>query len=1449
MNLKLFLTESTSNSLTAIFFIRKLKLILPILFIGLWNIETVSGANETIPAGSYIIDMGVTPQTVGNGLKPYGLIYALIKNYKVPVKWVINPTKNKDGADFTHNGYDFKGAPFIISAEFRTPAVNALISLWETKGVQGRTISSSVTVFVYSTITNYMTWTLDAKNGKIAEEFLKSAEMPPASYQFKDPALLDCCNDLYVMPHADPTWETHKNLLYWNNSAANNGCMGAIYASCHAVSVWENTYNVANPSERMNFLMKDPISPSTQSAVLFGDHDKGTPPYNYDFHTHPVMQFMGIMDEATQNGSEQIFLPRSNGWRPETMIGVWDPTQKDVPTQSPGKAATIAFGPGKGDNMRGRVMYEGGHDVGKSSDPQFIAAQRAFFNFAYWASEIKAIHLTNTIPTKMVSTKPYNVSVVASGGAGGYVYKWTSTCGGTFSNPNAATTTFTPPSVLDTTTCIVSCEVSDACGSRTTFVSIKVDIDPKEVCQDLSDGGQIGVDQSNCGAFDPTFLTNVTTPTGGSGTLEYQWYSNNALVPVTDASWKLISGANAASYDPPLTPTSIYFIRKARRAGCSTFLQASNIVRITINSNCSACTCQRQLLYNTDFESGTANGWKTGIVGQTGSATVYIYTGGPTGRYAALNYTDAIGNFFIEQIWNNVIPGRTYVFSADIARHAGTNAFIRAEFYNASNQLISQSADQYATTQFPTFVPFSLNLVAPAGASYIRIVGFANKTALKMDNVKLVTCFEPVISFANINDANICTGGSATFNAVLSDPSVIVTYQWQSSANGTTWADVPAATKSSLTTLPTSTTYYRVNATPTLGSCSTVSSNAISVTVHEEPSVNVSVTDAEICTGGATTLTANVINGSGSTTYQWQASTDNVTFSNIINETNAILNLTNLTTTTYYKVNINQSGNGCGSASSTTSTKITVKPTPSVNVSASDAEICTGGATPLTANVINGSGSTTYQWQSSTDNVSFSNILNETNAVLNVANLTTTTFYKVNIKQTGNGCGSASSNTATKITVKPIPSVNVSASDAEICTAGSTSLNANVINGSGSTIYQWQASTDNVSFSNVLNETNAVLNLTNLTATTYYKVNITQSGNGCGSASSTTATKITVKPIPSVNVSASDAEICTGGATTLTANVINGSGSTTYQWQASTDNVSFSNIINETNAILNLTNLTTTMYYKVNITQSGNGCGSASSTTFTKITVKLTPSVNVSASDATICSGNAAVLSAAVSNGTGFTSYQWQKSTDGISFTNIQGETSASLTSTAMTQTMYYRVVVSQTGNGCGTVNSSKIVVNVTDFPTAEAGNDQSQCTNVFTMAANKPSAGMGTWTIVNGTATIANVNSPTTTVTVTSSTAILRWTVSVNSTCEEFDDVLLNLANQLIISSNPMAIDECIDGNRAMGVNVSGGTGFQNFQWQRSTNNVTWQDVTDEIHSSFVPQSLVAAPRIIVSS
>ncbi len=438
------------------------------------NIMTV------IPTGSYIINMSAQPQTANNALKPYGLVWHLLHYFETPVMWSINPDKSKDGVDFTYNGIQYKGGPFIVSAEYRTPSVDSLISVWEAQGVEGFTTTSEFTAPINRTLNYSMNWTLNSVNDGIVENYLTRAGIPETGYDWTAPHELNCCNDVFLMPHSEPEWLTHNRLYSWNDSEANGGCAGALWAGCKAGSTVENIINPALPTQRMNFLMLDPITPLTNPAVHDGDHEDGTipPPYSYAFPAHPIMQFMGTMDGAQEGGAEQIYLP-TNNWRPTTYVGQWDATHPDVPLKSPGPAAKMAFGPAFGDPTRGYIMYEAGHRVDGSDLPANIAAQRAFFNFAFLAVGQKAIKANANIPEDMESGVAYNLSASATGGSGVYNFHWETTCGGTFSNPYSANTSFTPPNVLTFSECYIKVTVTDDCGTRVGFQNIYLRLRPR----------------------------------------------------------------------------------------------------------------------------------------------------------------------------------------------------------------------------------------------------------------------------------------------------------------------------------------------------------------------------------------------------------------------------------------------------------------------------------------------------------------------------------------------------------------------------------------------------------------------------------------------------------------------------------------------------------------------------------------------------------------------------------------------------------------------------------------------------------------------------------------------------------------------------------------------------------------------------------------------------------
>jgi len=73
------------NTTTLISYFKKgsYLLVLALFF----SFQSYSQNTKDIPSGSVVIDMGVSPQTYDNGLKPYGLVYKLLRDYTIPIVW------------------------------------------------------------------------------------------------------------------------------------------------------------------------------------------------------------------------------------------------------------------------------------------------------------------------------------------------------------------------------------------------------------------------------------------------------------------------------------------------------------------------------------------------------------------------------------------------------------------------------------------------------------------------------------------------------------------------------------------------------------------------------------------------------------------------------------------------------------------------------------------------------------------------------------------------------------------------------------------------------------------------------------------------------------------------------------------------------------------------------------------------------------------------------------------------------------------------------------------------------------------------------------------------------------------------------------------------------------------------------------------------------------------
>ena len=380
-----------------VFTLQNLRLLLLLFAVNsLFSYSTYSQTRtEVIAKNSYAINLGITPQTTSNALKPYGFIYELLAEYPVVIKWVINPEKEKDGVDFRLKEEDFRSGSFVIPVSYITEELKAEIKSWEERGVVGSYLDEEKALPVFSDLSVAPKWTLDKQNGNIALAYFRAAGIPGSAHggynpdNWKTPEELGVCDDIFVMPHAEPKFESHKNLYFWNRKFK-----GAIWAGCHAGSQLENLHgNVIKDKDttmiQLNFLSEGAPAARTTGLIPFYEHRFATPPYKHQLPADPVSQYLGRSDKALINGSERIFYPKkANLWRASSKMIIIDPSAPDVPSLSNGPGSVMLYGNGFGNEKNGLVMYQASHDFSGDA-PENIAAIRAFFNWSFYATEVK----------------------------------------------------------------------------------------------------------------------------------------------------------------------------------------------------------------------------------------------------------------------------------------------------------------------------------------------------------------------------------------------------------------------------------------------------------------------------------------------------------------------------------------------------------------------------------------------------------------------------------------------------------------------------------------------------------------------------------------------------------------------------------------------------------------------------------------------------------------------------------------------------------------------------------------------------------------------------------------------------------------------------------------------------------------------------------------------------
>jgi gliding motility-associated-like protein len=558
-----------------------------------------------------------------------------------------------------------------------------------------------------------------------------------------------------------------------------------------------------------------------------------------------------------------------------------------------------------------------------------------------------------------------------------------------------------------------------------------------------------------------------------------------------------------------------------------------------------------------------------------------------------------------------------------------------------------------------------LNLVS---TRYFRALVTSGGCAGAYSTVDSIRVVPASVGGTVTSNATVCSGVNSGTLTLAGNAGTV--QFWQFSTNGgATYTNIANTTNTQTYTNLVTTTLYRANVRN--GACTAVNSSVVTITVNPV-SVGGSTTPNNTVCSGANSGTITLSGNTGSVTG-WESSTDGITWNPIVNATTS-QNYTNLIATTYYKADV-KSG-VCSAATSSIDTITVNAPTLGGAVSASGNVCYNNNSGTLT---LAGHTGNVIRWEYSIDGgINWVAIANTTTSYI-YSNLTLTTQFRAVVQ---NGTCQAVNSTPATLTIDPV-SVGGTLNGSSTACGGSNNGSLDLIGYVG-TIQNWESSTDGGTTWTPIANTTATENYVNIATTTIYRV-IVKSGV-CSNDTSAIAT-ITVDPPTVGGTLTMDDTVCAS----LNAGVLTLSGETgTIQhWESSTDGgITWLTLANTSNT-QSYSNLSATTSYRVSVK---SGVCNALTSTIATITVDPVAMGGVLNGTTTVCDTlNNGTLNLTGSVGT---ILNWESSTDGgLTWSNI-ANTTTSQTYTNLTDTTWYRAIVSSGLCGNDTSSVATIYVN-----------------------------------------------------------------------------------------------------------------------------------------------------------
>ena len=753
-----------------------------------------------------------------------------------------------------------------------------------------------------------------------------------------------------------------------------------------------------------------------------------------------------------------------------------------------------------------------------------------------------------------------------SGGNGAWTYAWESKVGaGAWTAISGATAlTYNVPAGITQTTQYRR-GATNSCGtgySNTITVTVS----------NAVDGGTIGTDKLICYNGDPAAFTDVVSPSGGSGAWTYAWESK-----VGAGAWTAIAGANAITYDVPagLTQTTQYHRISTNACGSGT----SNAITVTVYADVSGGTiaASQNVCYNGDpaaftstldpsggngtwtysWESRIGAGAWTAISGA--NALTYDVSSGITQttdyRRVATGFCGTVNSNVVTLTVYSVLDGGVIAVDQSVCNGGDPVAFTSTTAPSGGNGAFTYSweskfgAGAWTPISGATAITYDVSSGITQTTLYRRAA--TNLCGTLYSNTLTITVYAALSGGSISANQTICYNGDPDVFTNTTSPSGgngTWTYFWESRVGAGAWTAIAGA--SALTYDPpaglTVTTQYRRGAT---NSCGTVYSNTQIVTVYATVAGGTIAASQNICYNGdpaAFTSTTAPSGGNGTYTYTWESRVGAGAWMTIAGATAITYDVAaGLTQTTDYR---RVATTSCGTAYSNLLT-ITVTAELLNNTITADQTICSS-STPALLNgslPTGGTGTYTYQWQSSTTGASgpFSDVSGATSQNYQPGSLTQSTWYQ---RVVNSGVCSLISGVVA-ITVNPPIANNTISSAQSICYNSTPALLTGTLptGGNGTYTYQWQQSNVGVGgpFTDIVGANSSDYQPGALTQTTWFRRNVTSLP--CTDNQSNVIA-VTVGSLFTVTCTTTS-PLCVGSTNaTVTANPVGGTSPYTYSW-------------------------------------------------------------------------------------------------------------------------------------------------------------------------------------------------------------------------------------------------------------------------------------------------------------